>query len=131
LVVVLLGAVRLVPEVVGRLAVDLLAVGLTIGLQVGAAAVAVVLILLWVFRKQVRQLWMARRVFLIQKSRYAMQVALALGLVIIGFELLYVQQATGFIGGQVHPVVQYLFWGLGSDVASRTLASMKGAGGPT
>jgi hypothetical protein len=53
--------------------------------------------------------------------RPIVRVAIGLGLAIVGFETLYVANGAQLIATTLDPIVVFTFWGLGSDVASRTI----------
>jgi hypothetical protein len=54
-------------------------------------------------------------------ARPFVRLLIGLGLAIVGLETLYVANGTQLIAAPIDPLVVFTFWGLGSDVASRTI----------
>ena len=90
------------------------------------AVVVAVALAIYLARKRIKAVW-RRRLRALQLARWPLQGVLALALSVVGFQLLYVQQGTTLLGGQIDPIVQYVFWGLGANIASRTLTTFRGS----
>jgi hypothetical protein len=68
--------------------------------------------------------FMARhRVTVIGAARWPLRLALLVLLTVVGMELLYVNEASDLLGSRADPMVHYVFWGLGTDITSRTLTN--------
>ncbi|MDQ3689401.1 MAG: hypothetical protein M3406_05080 [Chloroflexota bacterium] len=60
---------------------------------------------------------------LVVGARPVLYLILFVGLAFVGMELLYVNGLTALIGARSDAFLQYVVWGLGTDVASRTISN--------
>jgi hypothetical protein len=71
----------------------------------------------------VRAFLRRHRLTAIRGARWPLRLALWVVLGVVGMELLYVNEVSELLGARADPVVHYVFWGLGTDVTSRTLTN--------
>jgi hypothetical protein len=88
-------------------------------LVIAAIAVAVVGAVWWAVSALVKR----HLLDLVVGARPVLYLILFVGLVFVGMELLYVNGLTELIGARSDAFLQYLVWGLGTDVASRTVSN--------
>jgi hypothetical protein len=103
------------PEPAGASGASLAPVALLLLIVVGLCLVLIV---------RNRPTWLPQAGFFgLRWSVVLLRVVLAAGAVIAGMELLYVNQVATDFAAKVDPVVQYVFWGIGADVFSRTVTN--------
>ena len=94
---------------------------LPISIAGGLVAAAVVGVLLFVRRREIRSYVVHNWIRGVAPLRMVARILIGLGLALVGLETLYVANGAQLIATPLDPIVVFLFWGLGSDAASRTL----------
>jgi len=68
--------------------------------------------------------WLERKIGRVLLARQLVRVAIDVGLVVVGMRLLYVDDANAILGGQLSPILQYVLWGVGSDISAQALSKV-------
>lgn len=110
--VVAIGLIIVLAQSVGAVPADALLV-----------SALVLLVALYLTRRRATS-WLEGSVDRVRLANGLVRLLLDGALLVIGMRLLYVENASGLVGGPVAPFLVYVGWGIGSDLTAQVLAKV-------